>query len=220
MESTPSDIRVEDIPDIVKGLRSYFDTGATLPYEWRKRQLEGLSKVLKLHMDEWIAALHEDLGSHLYEAKMLILSSLSDIQHTMSKFKSWMKPKSISNPWILYPGGTELVPEPYGVVCDFIPFNYPINMGIDTMIPIIAAGNACVLKPSSNTPACARLYQTLIPRYMDNNAIKVICGPTSICSSILECRFDFIFYTGSPSVAKSVMTAAARYLTPDRKSVV
>ena len=31
---------------------------------------------------------------------------------------------------------------------------------------------------------------------------------------MLEQRFDYIFFTGSPEVGKTVMTAAAKQLTP------
>jgi aldehyde dehydrogenase (NAD+) len=66
-------------------------------------------------------------------------------------------------------------------------------LAITTVVPILASGNCCLLKPSSNTPACARLLQDLVPRYLDRRAIRVVCGPSSICDRILECRVDIIF---------------------------
>lgn len=214
MSREPEPVRVEEIPGIVDGLRRHFNTGVTRPLEWRKAQLKGLVKILTEHEEDWVRAMNEDMGSHFFEAGLLIASVKSEITHTLKNLDSWMKPKKMSNPWSLYPGGTKVIPEPYGVVCDFVPYNYPMFLGFSTILPILAAGNVCLFKPSSNTPACARLYQEHFPRYLDKDAVKVVCGPSSICPSILECRFDFIFYTGSPAIAKGVMEAAAKHLTP------
>jgi acyl-CoA reductase-like NAD-dependent aldehyde dehydrogenase len=60
----------------------------------------------------------------------------------------------------------------------------------------------------------AKLYQDLFPIYLDPSAVKVVCGPSSVCDTILDCRFDFIFYTGSPGIGRQVQAKAARFLTP------
>ena len=213
-QKVPTPVPAEQIPQIVADLRQYFFTHVTRPFDYRKKQMQGLIKCLEEHRQDWVDAMASDMGSHRFEANLLIQNIISEIQHTIDKFKDWLAPESASNPWSLYPGSTNIVPEPYGVVCDFIPYNYPMYLGFSTLLPILAAGNVCLFKPSSNTPACAYLYQTLFPQYLDPKGVKVVCGPTAICSTILEQRFDFIFYTGSPAVGKTVMAAAARYLTP------
>ena len=214
MTQGPVEVEPAQIPQIVDGLRKHYNSGVTRPLEWRKAQLKGLIKILSEHEREWVTAMKEDMGSHMFEAGLLIENVKSEITHTLKKLDGWMKPKKMSNPWSLYPGGTKVIPEPYGVVCDFVPYNYPMFLGFSTLLPILAAGNVCLFKPSSNTPACARLYQQLFPRYLDKDGVKVVCGPSSICPAILECKFDFIFYTGSPAIGKSVMEAASKHLTP------
>lgn len=214
MSRQPVSTTVEEIPDLVAGLRKYFRTGVTRNVSWRKDQIRGIMKMLQENWQQWVDAVGADLGSHSYENNLLQTNIISDCKHTLSELDSWMTPRKMGNPWVLCPGSTKLVPEPYGVVLDFIPYNYPMFLGLSTLIPIFAAGNVCMFKPSSNTPATAKLFQDLIPRYLDSSAIKVVCGPSSICDKILENRFDFIFYTGSPSIAKNVMAAASRYLTP------
>lgn len=214
MSNTPEAVKPEDIPQIVNDLRAYFKTNATVSIKWREAQLNGLIKCLYEHEQEWTQAMYDDMGSHMFEARMFIGNVVSEIQHTLKNLKTWLSPESLSSPWALTPGETKVVPEPYGVVCDFIPYNYPVYLGFSTLLPIIASGNVCLFKPSSNTPACAKLYQELFPKYLDTQAVRVICGPTSICDIILDQRFDFIFYTGSPAVGKIVMRKAAEHLTP------
>jgi aldehyde dehydrogenase (NAD+) len=144
----------------------------------------------------------------------MIANVISDVEFTLANLSNWLAPKKLKTSLSLFPGSTFLVPEPYGVVCDFIPYNYPMLLGYCTMVPILASGNCLLFKPSSNTPACAKLYQEILPRYLDSNAVAVVCGPSSISDAILSHRFDFIFYTGSPAIGKRVQAAAAQFLTP------
>jgi aldehyde dehydrogenase (NAD+) len=202
------------VPGIVDSLRAHFTTGATRPLAWRLAQLNGLIASLRAHEADWVAALSADLGSHRYEATLMVGNSISDVEYTAKNLSKWLRPKKLSTSLALTPGSTHLVPEPYGVVCNFIPFNYPLVLGYATMVPILASGNCVLLKPSSNTPASAKLLQEILPRYLDPNAVAVVCGPSSICDVILACRFDFIFYTGSPAIGRHVQEAAARFLTP------
>ena len=211
---TPANTPVESIPDIVKGLRAHFKTHISKSIEWRKQQLLGLAKILEDHESEWVEAQIRDLGAPKYETTMLLQNCINESRHAASKLEEWIYPEQVSNSWLTFPGTTKLCPEPYGVVCDFIPFNYPMFLGFSTLIPILAAGNVCLFKPSSNTPACAALYQKYFQEYLDNDGIKVVVGPSSVCDTILDQRFDFIFYTGSPKIARNVLTHAAKYITP------
>ena len=205
---------VEEIPKIVDDLRAYFNTGVTKPLSWRITQLKGLIKLLDENGQAWVDAMNEDMGSHHFEGAILVANIRSEIEHTIKNLDTWLRPKKLPNPWALYPGSTSVVPEPYGVVLDFIPYNYPMYLGFSTILPILACGNVCLFKPSSKTPACAKLYHELFPKYLDPKGVIVICGPTRICDDILRQRFDFIFYTGSPNVGKVVQKAASQYLTP------
>lgn len=54
----------------------------------------------------------------------------------------------------------------------------------------------------------------LVPRYLDSSAIVCVsAGPTEM-GYLLAQKFDQIFYTGSPNVARIISTAAAKNLTP------
>lgn len=54
----------------------------------------------------------------------------------------------------------------------------------------------------------------IIPKYLDLRAIRIVTGGPKETTFILEQRFDHIFYTGSPNVAKIIQKAAAKNLTP------
>jgi len=48
--------------------------------------------------------------------------------------------------------------DPVGVVLVLAPWNYPYLTSVNSIVPAIMAGNAVILKHSSQTPLCAERY--------------------------------------------------------------
>ena len=82
------------------------------------------------------------------------------------------------------------------------------------LVGAIAAGNCAVLKPSEYSSHCSALMARLIPKYLDSNFYEVVLGDVPIVTSLLELPWNKIFYTGNGRVAKLILTAAAKHLTP------
>ncbi|XP_040465555.1 aldehyde dehydrogenase family 3 member B1-like isoform X2 [Falco naumanni] len=76
------------------------------------------------------------------------------------------------------------------------------------------AGNCVVMKPSEISRNVERLVAETLPRYLDKDCFAVVTAGTEETTRLLENKFDYIFFTGSPSVGRIVMTAAAKHLTP------
>lgn len=55
---------------------------------------------------------------------------------------------------------------------------------------------------------------SLVPKYLDPTAYKVVNGAIDQTTALLSHRFDHIFYTGSGQVGKIIARAAAEHLTP------
>eukprot|EP00516_Mucochytrium_quahogii_P001478 CAMPEP_0203747106 /NCGR_PEP_ID=MMETSP0098-20131031/2351_1 /ASSEMBLY_ACC=CAM_ASM_000208 /TAXON_ID=96639 /ORGANISM=" , Strain NY0313808BC1" /LENGTH=444 /DNA_ID=CAMNT_0050635429 /DNA_START=2981 /DNA_END=4315 /DNA_ORIENTATION=- len=105
-------------------------------------------------------------------------------------------------------------PSPKGVVLIVGPCNYPFFC---TMIPLasaIAAGNCVVIKPSEVSTNSGKLLEALVNKYLDTSAIKVVQGGVPETTELLKQKFDHIFYTGSSTVGRIVLKAAALHLTP------
>jgi aldehyde dehydrogenase (NAD+) len=82
------------------------------------------------------------------------------------------------------------------------------------LVVAIAAGNCAVMKPSEVTTHTSAAIARILPRYLDNDAFAVIEGGVPETTELLENHFDHILYTGNERVARIVMTAAAKHLTP------
>jgi aldehyde dehydrogenase (NAD+) len=112
------------------------------------------------------------------------------------------------------PGRSRIVPEPKGVVLIIAPWNYPLSMVLAPLVGALAAGNAVIVKPSEISRHTSAALARILPQYLDTEAVAVVEGGVVETTALLEQRFDHILYTGNERVARIVMAAAAKHLTP------
>ena len=67
----------------------------------------------------------------------------------------------------------QVKPDPYGVVLIIGAWNYPVNLLLNPVCGAVAAGNCVIMKPSELAPATAKIMEELVPKYFDNDCIKV-----------------------------------------------
>jgi len=206
---------MNEIAKLVAKLRDTFDSGHTRPHAWRKQQLKQMKALLREGEDELARALQEDLGKAPIEAWATELNLVSrEIDHMLSKLEAWSKPRRVHVPIQLQPAKARIIPEPLGVVLVIAPWNYPVQLQLLPMASAIAAGNAVIGKPSELAPATSAAMARLVAKYMDPDAVSIVEGAAEETQALLAERFDHIFYTGGPNVARIVMEAAAKHLTP------
>ena len=105
------------------------------------------------------------------------------------------------------------MPGPYGAVLVMSPWNYPLLLSLDPAVEALAAGNTVVLKPSAYAPRTSEALVKLFSCLPDELAC-VITGGREENARLLDCKFDYIFFTGGAAVGRLVMEKAARHLTP------
>lgn len=206
---------IEAIPGAVANLRQTFQSGRTLPFEWRRRQLDALLRLLDRSGDELIAALGRDMGKPAVEAQVTEIGfTTSDIKHIRRHLASWMKPRKAKLRVRDRPGKGRIVPEPLGVSLIIAPWNYPVQLTLCPLAVALAAGNVAVVKPSELAPETSAVLARLLREHLDPDAVAVFEGGPEVSTSLLEQRFDHIFFTGSTAVGRIVAEAAAKHLTP------
>jgi len=204
-----------DYNPLVNNLRKALATGKTREYKWRIEQLTKLEKICVDHCDEIVAALKTDLRRPDCESLVgEVAVCLEEIRFALHNLKKWMAPESVPHPAQLQPGRSLILRQPKGVVLIISPWNFPMYLAIGPLAAAISAGCCAVLKPSELTPACSALIQRLVETYLDTSCYAVVQGAIAESTALLEVRFDHIFYTGNASVARVILTAAAKYLTP------
>ncbi len=196
-------------------LRETFESGVTRALSWRISQLLALQSFLVERERDIAAAVHHDFRKSAAETFLTETGFLrGEIRFALKHLASWMKPHRVSIPLIYQPAKASCSPEPYGVVLIIGAWNYPFNLSLAPLISAIAAGNCALLKPSEHAPRSSALIAEGVGRYLDQSAIRVVTGGVEEAKALLDERFGYIFYTGSPEVGREVMLAAARHLTP------
>ena len=205
----------ERIIELHNKQKEYFATGATLDISFRKAML----KKLLAAMEKWESRLSEALWTDLhksYEEAYLTEISIvkGEIKTHLKKVACWARRKRVHTPLKLFPSRTHIVKEPLGCSLIISPWNYPVQLLLNPLVGAISAGCTALLKPSPYVPHVSKVIEDMISDTFDEKYIAVVQGNRNVNTALLDQRWDLIFFTGSPALAKTVMTAAAQNLTP------
>ena len=206
---------IDDIPEVVRKLRTSFASGRSRSLAWRLRQLDGIKRFVHDRERELGDALYADLGRPAVESFTAELAFVrGDADYIAKRLAKWMKPERVGTPLPVQPGKSYVHKDSLGVVLVIGPWNYPLQLMLSPLVGALAAGNAVLLKPSEIAKETSRVVANLLPNYVDNDFVQVVEGGIPETTALLEERFDHIFYTGNGAVGRIVMTAAAKHLTP------
>ncbi|HET7118002.1 MAG TPA: aldehyde dehydrogenase [Hanamia sp.] len=198
-------------------MRNYYESGATRSYDFRKRQLQLLKAAILKYENEISKALYSDLKKSPEEAYATETGLvLAEINMALKKLHRWMKPERTKTNLLNFPSSSKIYHDPRGVVLIISPWNYPFYLLMTPLAGAIAGGNCIVLKPSEIAPATSAIIEKIITEIFPDEYIKVYPGEGSeIVPALIEnFRFDYIFYTGSIGVGKSIYQMAAKNLIP------
>ncbi|NLV33112.1 MAG: aldehyde dehydrogenase family protein, partial [Clostridiaceae bacterium] len=204
-----------DISKLIQSQRVFFNSDVTKDVRFRTDALERLYDAIVMNEEDILKALKEDLNKSSFEGYMSEIGMVRDeIRHFIKHMKRWSKPKRVPTPLAQFPSKSYIMAEPYGVVLIMAPWNYPFQLCIEPLIGAIGAGNCAVIKPSAYAPATSKIIAQIIEKIYPSDYIAVVEGGRKENSELLENRFDYIFFTGSTNVGKTVMEAASKHLTP------
>lgn len=200
---------------ILDSQKAFFRTGRTLSVQYRKGYLKKLLTAVISMEDEISSALHEDLGKSTMEGYMCEIGmTLSELRHAIRHIGKYSRARKVRTPLAQFPSRSYIIPEPYGNTLIMSPWNYPFLLCISPLVSAIAAGNTAIVKPSAYSPATSAVIRKLIEAVFPQEYIAVAEGGRDVNSSLLEQKFDYIFFTGSKAVGRTVMSKAAEHLTP------
>lgn len=205
----------DKIKKIHTSQQEFFATRATYDIKFRKAMLKKLYAALIKWEKTLCEALYQDLHKSYEEAFLTEISIvLGEIKKHIKHVSSWSKKRYVKTPLKLFPSSTYLVQEPLGNSLIIAPWNYPVQLLLNPLVGAISAGCTAILKPSPYVENVSTVLEKMIKETFDESYIAVVQGNREVNSQLLDLKFDTIFFTGSPSLGRTVMTAAAKNLTP------
>lgn len=211
LESTST----EQITSIREAQKAYFSSGATLDLNFRKNMLRKFLSAMEKWEGKLSDALWRDLHKSYEEAYLTELSIVkAEIRNHISNLKKWSKRRKVCSPLKMFPSRSYIVKEPLGNALIVSPWNYPVQLLLNPLVGAISSGCTAVLKPSPYVPTVSKVIEEMISETFEPQYIAVVQGHRDVNTALFQQRWDIIFFTGSPALAKTVMESASKYLTP------
>ena len=205
----------DSIKTIQAKQRAFFQSGQSKALSFRKTSLKALKTAINQREKDIYVALKQDLGKSEFESYISEFSVvMADIDQALSQLKHWSRPKRVTGSLLNFPSKDFIYKAPYGLTLHISPWNYPFQLALAPLVAAVAAGNCVVLKPSEHSPNTSQLVENLISEVFNPGHVTVVQGDAQTAKTLLELRWDYIFFTGSVAVGKIVAKAAAEYLTP------
>lgn len=196
--------------------RAAYSANPMPPVAQRQQWLKALRDLLSAERQALIDAISADFSHRSADETLLaeLMPSLHGIHYASRHLKKWMQPSRRKVGMAFQPASAKVVYQPLGVVGVIVPWNYPLYLAVGPMVGALAAGNRVMLKLSESTPATGLLLKELLARIFPEDLVCVVLGEADVGVAFSRLPFDHLLFTGSTSVGRHVMRAAAENLTP------
>jgi coniferyl-aldehyde dehydrogenase len=184
--------------------------------EVRLERIGRIEKMIGANEEKLCKALIADFGTRdSIETRLVEFQGIyRACAYTRKHLKEWMKPAQMETPF--YMGASEAWVEyqSKGVVGIMSPWNYPVRLALLPAVAAFAAGNRVWLKPSERSSRTSGFLASLIQEYFHASEFCVTTGGPEVAEQFAGLPFAHLFFTGSETIGKKVMRAAAENLTP------
>ncbi|MBT5394171.1 MAG: aldehyde dehydrogenase family protein [Flavobacteriaceae bacterium] len=206
---------MKDIQEIFKAQSQHQYTLGNSSASQRISRLNALQKAIeKTYRKDLQEALFKDFKKPVIETDLTeIHPVISEIKLIKKQLKSWMLPLRVKTPFVFIGSSSYVIQEPKGVCLIISPWNFPVNLTFGPLASAIAAGNTVIIKPSEMTPHTAAVMAEIVSAVFKPEEVSLFEGDATVAQSLLSLPFNHIFFTGSPTVGKIVMGAAAKHLS-------
>ena len=185
-------------------------------YEHRVTQLNNLKTALLKFKQPLADALNRDYGSRSTDDTLIsdIMPCINNVNYSLKNLKKWMKPSHRHAGLLLAPAKINVQYQPLGVVGIIVPWNFPVMLSVGPLITALSAGNRAMLKLSEFTPETNKVITEMLTSIFDETTVAVVEGEADVAAEFSSLPFDHLLFTGSTTVGRHVMRAAAANLTP------
>ena len=194
-----------ELADAVARARAAQPAWGALSVEERADCLRGLGALLEEHAEELADLATREMGKpraqSLGEAKGWARHALVELEEVVEALQPerYESGDSVST----------LVRAPLGVVAAITPWNFPIGMPLQILVPALAAGNTVVFKPSELVPLVGAKLAELIQRLVPAGVLELVQGDGSVGAALVASEVDMIGFVGSRETGMRIMQSAS-----------
>jgi len=179
---------------------------------WRKLSAGERVHVLKKayanaepHMSDLAQLLSREMGKDIRRAGGEVNGTIHGGPYLAETAMNALKTRNIGN-------GTQIEYKPLGVVAVISPWNYPLAMANNLMVPALIAGNTVIFKPSEETPLIARALVEYLNKSLPEHVLQIVYGDGEQGKKLVEADVNMIAFTCSQAVGRNIMARASNQL--------
>ena len=218
-ESLPTEGDIEtQMQAVLEAQRADYLNEGMVSAETRIDRIDRAIDVLIRYQAQLVEALNADFSCRPREVSLLtdVGAGIAPMKHARKHLRKWMKAEKRPTmfPLNLLGARSRVEYQPLGVVGLIAPWNFPVNMVFSPLAQVLAAGNRSMIKPSEFTPATSAVMADMVKEAYNTNEVAIFPGGPEVGQAFSGLAFDHMIFTGATSIARHIMTAAARNLVP------
>jgi len=185
---------------------------ANTPLSSRLALVEKLSAVLEKRKTELAELASMEMGKVLAQSLAEVEKCAAVCQFYAENGEAWLTRKEINTAASL----SYQSYQPLGVILGIMPWNFPYWQVCRFVAPTLAAGNAVLIKHSTNTQGCAEaLMESFLAAGFPKGLVQTISAEHDVISDMIaDKRIHGVSLTGSTRAGKAVGAAAGKALKP------
>ena len=206
------------LPTLLNAQQAAFRAEGPVSAATRRDRLQRVIDMLVQHNDALCAAMGEDFGGRPAVFSMMndVAGSLGSLKHARDHLQDWMpdQPRPSVVPFDNFGATAWVKYQPKGVVGIIGTWNAPLFTLLSPLASVLAAGNRAVLKPSEIAPRTAEALARAVAEFFAPDVLAVVTGGPDVAAEFSRQPWNHLVFTGSTSVGKLIMKAAAENLVP------
>ncbi len=201
VELTPT----ADIAAIVQRARVVQKTWRDVPVNQKVNLITKASALVEQQAEQLAVLMSKEMGKDINRSTGKVYSSATRGPAIAQQAQRALQAKKSH--------GTTIEYVPMGVVAVISPWNYPLMMAVNLMMPALIAGNTVVFKPSEETPLIAQAYIDLLNQVLPQDVIQIVHGDKEQGQALVDSGVNVVAFTGSQKAGKDIMKRASNTLT-------
>jgi len=196
----------EDVDRAVAAATAAFESFSQTSKAERLDLLRRIRAVTETRLEDLAQAMRTEMGAPItFSREMQADAAIGHLDGFIEALEALEEREALKN-------GDIIVREPIGVCGLITPWNWPVNQVVLKVLPAIATGCCCVLKPSEHTPISAVVYAEILHQAgVPAGVFNMVHGEGPVVGAALSRHPDIqmMSFTGSTRAGKAVTQDSA-----------
>ena len=190
------------IPAIIVRAKQAQKSWSALSLDERQQKVVQAYEKLTSVEDQLALLISKEMGKDYRRATYEVAGTVQNAAYFTQEIAQALKTESMGR-------NAEMQYRPLGVVAVISPWNYPLAMANNLLLPALVAGNSVVLKPSEETPLVAELFVKTLNKVLPKNVLQIAHGDGETGKALVDADINMVAFTGSLTAGKHIMASAA-----------